>query len=291
MTDFTASQTQPSAERARSLRQTILVDADQRRCVVRHDGHPLLDDRAAMAFVGEAPCSPTQQTGNDAFDHRSAISTGVGEVHLGWGRFAGQARFVQDPEELVRRWATGAGDRPSAGSHGENPLWCNASRREASLNARSPASEWMAGLGYDATPRDRLLHLVDQGLHIPGITGIPHRQMQGKDKARRRLGDNPRLSAKLGGAVAFAFANGRNRGIVGVDDFAVGHRFALRQPSGLVFDPLVGLESSRELGAQARRAAPPTAASCGASAPARPERGAGLGVHTPTVGSRFGVPV
>ena len=66
MIDFTASQPQPSAERACPLRQPILVDADQRRRVVCHDGHSHLYERAAMTFVGEAPCSTTQQTGNDA---------------------------------------------------------------------------------------------------------------------------------------------------------------------------------------------------------------------------------
>ena len=62
----------------------------------------------------------------------------------------------------------------------------------------------------------------------------------------------PGLAAKLGGAVALALANGRNGGIVGVDDFAVGQRLALRQPAGLVCDPVMGLERGRELGVQAR---------------------------------------
>jgi hypothetical protein len=59
--DLTASQALPSAERARPLRQTIFVDAHPCRRVVRHDSHPRLDDRAAMAFVGEAPGSTTPQ--------------------------------------------------------------------------------------------------------------------------------------------------------------------------------------------------------------------------------------
>jgi hypothetical protein len=107
LTDFTAPQTQSSADHTCPLRQTILVEANQGGCVVRHDGHPRVDECAAMACVGEASCSPTQQTGHDAFDHRSALPTGAGAVHLGWGRFAGQAGFVQELEDLVRggrRW-------------------------------------------------------------------------------------------------------------------------------------------------------------------------------------------
>jgi hypothetical protein len=38
----------------------ILVDADQRRRVVRHDGHPHVYGRAAMTFVGD----PGRSTGN-----------------------------------------------------------------------------------------------------------------------------------------------------------------------------------------------------------------------------------
>jgi hypothetical protein len=47
----------------------------QGRRVVRHDGHPHLDDRAAMTFMGEVPYSTTQQAGHDAFDHEAAVAT------------------------------------------------------------------------------------------------------------------------------------------------------------------------------------------------------------------------
>ena len=66
--------------------------------------------------------------------------------------------------------------------------------------------------GVRRDPGDRLLHFVDQGLHVTGITRIPHGQMQGKDEACRRLGNNARLAAKLRGAIAFALTNGRNGG-------------------------------------------------------------------------------
>jgi hypothetical protein len=41
-------------------------------------------------------------------------------------------------------------------------------------------------------------------------------------------------------------------GMNSIDDFAVGQRLALRQPAGLVFDPLMGLKRSRKLSAQTR---------------------------------------
>jgi hypothetical protein len=118
---------------------------------------------------------------------------------------------------------------------------------------RQIARERMDGRG-GARPDsgDRLLYVVDQGLHVPGITRIPHGQMQGKDKARRRFGNHARLAAERRGAMAFALANRRNRGIVRVDNFAVGQHLALRQPAGLVCDPLLGREGGGKLGVQAR---------------------------------------
>ena len=111
MIDFTASQAQPSAEFARPLRQTILVDTDQRCRIVGHDRHARLYNRAEMALVGEAPRSTAQQTGHDAFDDRSAVATRVGQVHRGRGPYSMQACFVQYPEDLPwsGKWCEGIG--------------------------------------------------------------------------------------------------------------------------------------------------------------------------------------
>src|SRR2546430_15039843 len=73
--DFTALPAQPTAEHARSLRQTRVVDAHQGGRVVCPHRHPRLDDRAAMACVGEAPGPTTQQARPEAFDHGAAVAT------------------------------------------------------------------------------------------------------------------------------------------------------------------------------------------------------------------------
>ena len=104
--------------------------------------------------------------------------------------------------------------------------------------------------GARPDPGHRLLHLVDQGLHIAGIARIAHGQMPGKDETRRWLGDNARLTAELGRAVALALADGRDGGIVRIDNLAVGQGLALRQPAGLVLDPAMRRERGRELGLQ-----------------------------------------
>jgi hypothetical protein len=58
--------------------------------------------------------------------------------------------------------------------------------------------------------------------------------MPSQDEAGRGLGDNARLAAKLGRAITFTLANGRNGGIVCIDNFAMGQRLALSQPTGVV---------------------------------------------------------
>ena len=100
-------------------------------------------------------------------------------------------------------------------------------------------------------PGHGVLHFGDQGHHIAGVSGIPHRQRKGEDEARGGLGDKPGLAAKLGGAVALALANRGNRGIVGIDDFTLGQEFALGESTGLGGNLLMGGESAAELGVQA----------------------------------------
>jgi hypothetical protein len=249
--DFTASQAQSSAEQACPLRQTILVDAHQRGRIVRHDGHPRLHDGTTMAFVREAPGSTTQQAGNDAFDERSAVSRGVGELHLAWSLGTRQARLAQDSKDVPRsrRWREGI-DRVRD-PHGENPLLVQRLTQGGVIKSQIAGQGTDSGCWIRRDPRNRLLHLIDQGLHIAGITRIPHGQMQAKDEACRGLRNNARFTAKLRGAVAFALTNGRNGGVVGVDDFAVGQCLALREPSRLLFDPLLSLECCCELIVQA----------------------------------------
>jgi hypothetical protein len=123
------------------------MDAHQGCRVVRHDRHSRLDDRAAMAFVGEVPCSPTQQAGNEAFDHGSAVSTCVRKVYLGRGPDVVQVRFVQAPEDVLWRGDGGRGSTVLGIPTVRTPRSCNVSRKVVSFSARSPASEWMAGVG------------------------------------------------------------------------------------------------------------------------------------------------
>ena len=114
--------------------------------------------------------------------------------------------------------------------------------------------------------------------------------MQGNDEASRRLDNEAGCAAKRRRSVAFTLTNGRTGRVIGVDDFAVGHRFTLRQPTGLLLDPMRGGEGGRELGVQARPLLLQRAAARRARALGRPAPGAGPARPTPANVSPSGAP-
>ena len=101
---------------------------------------------------------------------------------------------------------------------------------------RSPPPSGSRALRGCLDAFDGLLDLVEQGQHIAGIARIALGHTVGKDKARGRLRHDAGLAAKLGGAIALAFEDGGNGGIVGIDDFTVAEFFALGEPCGLLAD-------------------------------------------------------
>ena len=218
-------QTQQTAELLRSFGQAVVVDAHHRRRVVRHDGHPHLYDRPALAFVGDPRRPAAQQAGNDTFDHRAAVATGAGEVHLVRGALCG----ASPPRVSIRRTSSGVGCRGERldrvrDAHGENPPGMQRLPQLGVIQGQIPGQRVDGQRGAAGDLAQGVLHFVDQGHHIAGVRGIPHRQRKGEDEARGGLGDNAGFAAKLGGAVALAFANGGNRGIVGIDDFTLASR-------------------------------------------------------------------
>ena len=81
-----------------------------------------------------------------------------------------------------------------------------------------------------------VLHFVEHGQHRARVTGIARGHPVGEDKPGSRLRHDTGLAAKLGGAVALAFEDGGNRGVIRIDDFAVGKFFALGQALRLLGD-------------------------------------------------------
>jgi hypothetical protein len=84
---------------------------------------------------------------------------------------------------------------------------------------------------------DGLLHLIEQGQDITGITRITLGHPIGKDKTGSGLGQNPRFTAKLGWTIAFSFDDGGNGGIIRINDFKLAHLFTLSEALRL-FDHL-----------------------------------------------------
>jgi len=91
------------------------------------------------------------------------------------------------------------------------------------------------------------LDLVEQGQHIPGIARIARGHKVGKDETRGRFRDDTGLSAKLRRAIALAFDNGSNRGIVGIDKFTVAELLAWGEPRRLPADVLMGAHRRAQL--------------------------------------------
>ena len=71
-----------SAEFLGARGQPTVADAAHRRRVVSHDRHRELHTGAVPAFVAQLGCPPTQQAGNDTFDHRAAVACGAGQLYL-----------------------------------------------------------------------------------------------------------------------------------------------------------------------------------------------------------------
>ena len=90
---------------------------------------------------------------------------------------------------------------------------------------------------------NRVLDLVKQGQHITGIARIAWGHEVGEDKTGRGFRDDAGLSAKLRWAIALAFDNRGNGGIIGIDKFAVAELLALGQLGGLF--PDVGMVAHR----------------------------------------------
>src|SRR6266508_2486149 len=201
-----------------------------------------------MAFVREARGAAVQQTGNDAFDHRPAIATGTGEVHLGGGAPFVQTCRVQEPPDVLLRRSRGERLDRVRDAHDENAPYMQRLAQLCIVQGQITDQGVDGRRGAPGDLSQGVLHFVDQGQNIAGITGISHRQMKSENEARGRLGDNAWFAAKLCRAVALAFANGGKGKIVRIDDFALGQGFAMGEAAGLCSDLVVGRNGRFELG-------------------------------------------
>jgi len=235
-----------TAEFLGARRQAPVPDPADGGRVVGHHRHQELHPRAVRAFVAQVSGPPTQQAGDHTLDHRPTVAGCVGELHL-----AGRAGAVQ-----VSRGQRGVDDLRRGRRRERLHRVGNPNREDVAavqlLPQRGVVDGQVSCQRMDGRGRargdlgTRGLGLVDQRLDIADITGITHGQPRGKDKPRRGLTENPGLAPKLGGTVTLAFANRGKGGIVGIDNFTLCQRLAVRQPPRLADNLLMGLQRERQ---------------------------------------------
>jgi hypothetical protein len=74
------------------------------------------------------------------------VPTGTGEAHLGGGPYAVQVGLVENSGDILRHRRRGEGSDGFRDPHGANPPRMQRLPQGASWSARSPASEWRAGV-------------------------------------------------------------------------------------------------------------------------------------------------
>ena len=128
------------------------------------------------------------------------------------------------------------------------------------MAAKSPASEGMAGRG-DVPIRATACCTVS----IQDCTQLASRGFPRAETGQSGSQPPARQASRVGGQTAQGSGLGPDHwvplGGVGVNDLAVGHRLAWRQPAGLGVAPVRGDEGSRERGGRRSRCA---SDSCGA---------------------------
>ena len=127
--------------------------------------------------------------------------------------------------------STGLGD-----AHRQNAARMEGLTQDGIIEAQITRHRVYLALWSCLDPVDGALDLVEQGQHITRITRIALGHEVGKDKTGRGFRGDAGLSAKLRRAIALAFDNGGNGGIVGIDQFTVAELLALGQPGGLFTD-------------------------------------------------------
>ena len=127
-------QPEHTAKLLRSFGQALLGGAGQSCPVVCHDYHPQLYGCPPLAFVGQVPCAAAEQTGDETFHDRPAVSTGTGKARRGGGAGALPPCFAPESTDLCGRRHRGARRDRAWDAHGENPP---ALQRLPQLNARA----------------------------------------------------------------------------------------------------------------------------------------------------------
>lgn len=158
--DLTAFQAQRSAKRWRAFRQAILLEAHQRRGVVRHDCHPRVDESPARAGVREVRGPSAQQVFvNRHGDHWIIELGATGPQGRGcaWAPLLCGGRRPS-ASGLWAVWDTRRVVHGGWNTHASAPAWRAAPWRVPPRHWPSPRSRGVVarlGAGADETDRTR----------------------------------------------------------------------------------------------------------------------------------------
>ena len=170
------------------------------------------------------------------FDDWTTIACRTGQLDLIGGALTIQACLVEDVEDLLGTGMDRDGCDRLGNAHREDAAGVQCLPQGLLIEAEVPRHRMDAEAVWWRDVGNRLLDFVQQGQDITGIAWIPFRDAIRKDKARGRVGRDPRLTPKLHGAIALAFEDGRDRQIVGIDEFTVRQCLAMDEPGGLLAD-------------------------------------------------------
>ena len=152
-----------------------------------HDDPPLLEHSALKPFVTHVAGTACQQTGDVAFHHGTAITTGAGKMHLIRGAFAVSAGLSEDVKDVLGAGSgldrlDGLGD-----PHGQNAACMKGLPHDDIMEPQIARHRVDLPLWPCLDALDGLLDLLDQGQHITRITWIALRYQVGKEKTGRRF--------------------------------------------------------------------------------------------------------
>ena len=196
--------------------------------------------RAVPPFVAHPGRPPRQQTGHATFDHRAAVASGAGQLHLAWGTVASHPRGGEQLVDCRGRWRRGERFHRVRAPHREDPAGVEGRAQLCVGEGESAGPRVDGGGGPRGDVGESRLHFVDQGQPVAGSPRVAHGQVPGKNKAGGGLGDEARLTAKLRGTVALAFADGGKGRSVGMDNVTAGQGLAGGEAAGLGDDLLRG---------------------------------------------------
>ena len=153
-----------------------------------------------------------------------------------------QIRFVQAAEDVLRRRRRGQGLDRSGDPTVRIPRSCNASRKAASCSARSPASQWRAGVERVPTRAIACSTVSTKGSTERASRGVPTGRGRAKIKPAAGSAIRPGWRPNWAGQWRFPLPRGAMVASSALAGLPWDKTVPCVESSLLVCDPVMGLE-------------------------------------------------